>query len=41
MVKKASGWITKFINDFFEQNVDIQEELTPKRFERYLEDEKK
>lgn len=38
MVKKASGWITKFINDFFEQNVDIQEELTPKRFERYLED---
>ena len=41
MIKKASGWISEFLDNFFELHSVWPENITPNKFERYIEDAEK
>ena len=41
MMKKASGWISEFLDNFFEAHSVWPENITPSKFERYIEDVEK
>ena len=40
MTKKASGWVSDFLDCFFESYIDDIGRITPSKFERYLENDK-
>lgn len=38
---KASGWVSEYLDSYFQNTTGIMDSLSPKRFKRYLEDETK
>lgn len=39
LVAKANGWVTRYLNSFFQEKSKLDETLTLKSFRRYLEDD--